>query len=92
MTQVIDVELRFPSGSDPSVGARHDRGIADEQIDTAAGTEEPGTECRDRVRIGEVEFVDLDAVHTGQRDRGLAGAAGRHNDVRSGAAQRHGGL
>jgi hypothetical protein len=73
MTEMVHGELSFPAGADSGLGAGHDCGAGDEDVDTASRGEEASGELVDAAGIGKVECFDLHPVDTGKglpRDRG----------------------
>ena len=84
---MIGRELRLPPGPDPGLGARHDPGVGDQQINPPTRRQEPFGERGDTVEIAQIELVDLHTVDTCQRLGSRGGAAGRHHDTGAGADQ-----
>ena len=64
---MIGRELRLPPGPDPGLGARHDPGVGDQQINVPIRCQEPIGERGDTVEIAQIELVDLHTVDTCQR-------------------------
>ena len=84
---MIGGELRLPPGADPGLGARHDPGVGDQQIDVPTRRQEPFGERGDTVEVGQIELVDLDTVDTLQSVGSRGGAPGRDHDTGAGADQ-----
>ena len=81
MAEMIGRELRLPPGPDPCLGARHDPGVGDQQINAPTRRQEPFGERGDTVEIAQIELVDFHTVDTCQRLGSRGGAAGRHHDT-----------
>ena len=60
MAEVVGRELGLPARPDARLGTGHDAGVADEEVDAAAGRQEPVGEPRDAVKVAEVELVHVD--------------------------------
>ena len=67
VAEMIGRELRLPPGPDPCLGARHDPGVGDQQIDAPTRRQEPFGERGDTVEIAQIELVNLHTLHTRQR-------------------------
>ena len=87
VAEMIGRELRLPPGPDTGLGARHDPGVGDQQINAPTRRQEPFGERGDTVEIAQIELVDLNTVDTSQRLGSRGGAAGRHHDTGAGADQ-----
>ena len=87
MAEMVGRELRLPPRPDPGLGARHDPGVVDQQINAPTRRQEPIGERGDTVEIAQIELVDLHTLHTRQRLGSRGGAASRHHDTGAGADQ-----
>ncbi len=71
VAEVVDGELGLPAGADPPLGAGHDAGVGDQQVQVAPGGEKTLREAPHAVEVGQVQLGDLDPG-----DAGGVGAGG----------------
>ena len=79
VAEMIGRELRLPPRPNTGLGARHDPGVSDQQINVPIRCQEPIGERGDTVEIAQIELVDLHTLHTRQRLGSRGGAASRHH-------------
>lgn len=84
MAEVVGGELGLPARPDAGLGAGHDAGVGDEQVDPPPGGEEAVGERTDAVEVTQVQLVDLDVVQAFEGLLGGLAAAGRDDDVGAG--------
>lgn len=88
---MVGRELRLPAGPHPGLGAGHDPGVGDQDVEAGLPAQEPLGERSYGIQIGEVEPVDLDPSDTGERLARRLGPARRDDDSRARVGERTGG-
>ncbi len=90
--EMVGRERRLVTARVQDPPGRAAAGVVDQDVQRAAGIDEPGGEGVDRGRVEQVQPVDLDAFEPGQRGGGAAGVARPRDDGRARPAERAGGL